>query len=147
MEQHALGFALQTVHVQIPALQYMAEWSLNSNNRSWFTDDGSNTLPDYISTSIRNVNDLDRLVSLTGLIFIRWDITYNYLKSLRHTNRFGPLHSHFNSFVLQTINNALPTIDNLLKRLPQLYTGWSCLFCHRSDETLLHFSPAQVQIT
>ena len=84
------------------------------------------------------MNDLDRLVSLTGLIFIRWDITWNYLKSLRHTNRFGPLHSHFNSFVLQTINNALPTIDNLLKRLPQLYTGWSCLFCHRSDETLLH---------
>jgi hypothetical protein len=116
-----------------------AEWSLNSHSRKWFDNDGHNTIPFNLANNIRSLDDINDFFVENNSSFIRWDLTWNLCRTLRHHNRFGPEFSRFNSFNIKCLNNYLPTIDNLRKRQPDLYDStWLCHFCGNHEETLEH---------
>ena len=118
-----------------------AEWSLNSFSRKWFDKDGFNVIPSSIANNINCIDEFNDFFVENNSNFIRWDITWNLCRTLRHQNRFGPEFSRFNSFSIKCLNNTLPTIENLQKRNPVLYdASWSCHFCNSHDETLDHIS-------
>ena len=116
-----------------------ANWSLNSYSKKWFDNDGQNIIPSNLASNIRSLDDLTDFYVENNSNFIRWDLTWNLCRTLRHQNRFGPEFSRFNSYSIKCLNNILPTIDNLRRRHPDLYdTTWSCHFCGNQDETLDH---------
>ena len=111
---------------------------MNSSSEIWFDENGLNTIPQNIIANNFNIDNVIRLGSCPNMAYNRWDMTWLFMKSLTTFNRFGPPASRFNSFVIQSLNNVLPTIDNLLRRHPNLYDSWICHYCGVEPETLTH---------
>src|SRR5205823_38364 len=91
----------------------------------------------FLPLFLVNIDNYVRLFS-SSTSYIRCDFLWNFFKTIRHQNRFGPSFSTFNSFALKCSNNILPTGDNLAKRHDQIYDNWNCIFCNRNLETLRH---------
>src|SRR6184192_952928 len=119
----------------LSALPYCADWAHSKPISPWFDKDKNNTVPLDLLRIINNVINVDRIYFSPGC-YIRWDITWLLMKSLRCLNRHGPSFSNFYSFAFKCINNLLPTGTNLSKRITRLYDNWSCPFCNTASETL-----------
>ena len=123
------------------SLPHCADWATMDSHSYWTPDDTFNTrniIPSSLVSKVNNVDNIDRLsfsspLSSSSLSnnYIRWDYLWNFFKTIRHQNRFGPSFSNFNSFALKCANNILPTGDNLAKRHDQIYDNWTCSFCNR----------------
>ena len=122
----------------ITGLIHNAEWSLNSSSKIWFDENGNNTIPHSLANSINNLDDINNFIIENNSSLIRWDMTWNLCRTLRHQNRYGPEFSAFNSYAIKSFNNILPTISNMQRRLPDLYNNWKCHFCMAHDETTDH---------
>ena len=101
-------------------------------------DQLENVIPRCVSNTIRSDSDIQRVLIDAPNTFIRWDYTWNFLKTSRHRNRFGPSASNTTSFAIKILNNYLPTGDNLAKRNNRIYADWKCLFCDKAKDTLEH---------
>ena len=122
----------------LSALPYCADWVHSKPISLWFDNDKNNTVPLDLLRIINNVINVDRIYFSPGC-YIRWDITWHLMKSLRRLNRHGPSFSNFYSFALKCINDLLPTGTNLSKRIFSLYDNWSYPFCNTAPESLQHF--------
>ena len=131
------GFLKKNLSV-LSALPYCADWVHSKPISPWFDKDKNNTVPLDLLRIINNVINVDRIYFSPGC-YIRWDITWLLMKSLRRLNRHGPSFSNFYSYTLKCINDLLPTGTNLSKRISGLYDNWSCLFCNTAPESLQHF--------
>src|SRR2546430_4234945 len=122
----------------LSALPYCADWAHSKPISPWFDNEKNNTVPLDLLRIINNVINVDRIYFSPGC-YIRWDITWLFMKSLRRLNRHGPSFNNFYSFALKCINGLLPTGTNLSKRISSIYDNWSCPFCNTASETLQHF--------
>ena len=93
-------------------------------------------MPASVTKYISNLDSLDRIYFFSS--FIRWDYTWNFLKTLCHMNRFGPSLSSLTSFAIKALNNLLLTGDILAKRYQLIYNNWTCVFCNIALESLRH---------
>ena len=68
---------------------------------------------------------------------IHWQSTYDIIK---HMAQDVSLENHnIRSFAVKIRCNELPTINNLVKRNPELYKGiWRCSVCKQEDEDYDH---------
>src|SRR5256885_958921 len=126
--------------VNFASLSHCVNWATSDPLSYWNPDNtfnDRNNIPSSLSSRINNVDNYVRLFS-SSTSYIRWDYLWNFFKTIRHQNRFGPSFSTFNSFTLKCSNNILPTGDNLTKRHDQIYDNWNCVFCNRNLETLHH---------
>ena len=127
----------------LTTLQHNADWARNNINNSrsvfpWLDDQLENVIPQSVLNTIRSDSDIQRVLIDAPNTFIQWDYTWNFLKTSRHRNRYGPSASSTTSFAIKILNNYLPTGDNLAKRNNRIYADWKCLFCDKANETLEH---------
>ena len=123
----------------LTTLPHCADWAVSDPLSHWTNNNifnDRNSIPPSIISKVNNIDNIIRLHSSKS--FFRWDYQWNFFRTLRYQNRFGPSFSNFNSFALKCANNILPTGDVLAKRHDMIYDNWTCTFCNRALETLHH---------
>ncbi|CAB4443902.1 unnamed protein product [Rhizophagus irregularis] len=68
---------------------------------------------------------------------IEWPCTFRVLKGNMELTNFSE--HELNSFKVKIRTEELPTLDNLIKRKPHVYSSkWKCPMCLKDDETYSH---------
>ncbi|CAB5389362.1 unnamed protein product [Rhizophagus irregularis] len=68
---------------------------------------------------------------------IEWPYTFRVLKGNMELTNFSE--HELNSFKVKIRTEELPTLDNLIKRKPHVYSSkWKCPMCLKDDETYSH---------
>ena len=75
--------------LMLATLPHCTDWAKSYTNMSrsqvaWFSDNLENVIPSDLLRNVVNVDNIDRLLTYFPSCFVRWDITWHFLKTSHH---------------------------------------------------------------